>query len=194
MTEQISGHKLIFEGAELTGKSFIISQVYDYLEKKYNSHPHILNGCHWLNCDIGIFGTISGRQAIEHYVDLLADLPAENMILEKLYWSDKVYQKLYNNKEVNYDKIEERLLSLGARVILTTVQPSEELWAKRLADRLSLYPHYKRIKQTPKQYTRQQEIYQDIARHSKLPSLTIDLTTLPDPEAVDTILHWLGEK
>ena len=29
-------HNIIFEGAELTGKSYLMSQVYNYLEPKYN--------------------------------------------------------------------------------------------------------------------------------------------------------------
>ena len=50
-------HHLIFEGAELSGKSWLISQVYNYLEPKYNQSDFILDGCNWFNCDVGIYGT-----------------------------------------------------------------------------------------------------------------------------------------
>ena len=39
-------HHLIFEGAELSGKSWIMSQIYNYLEPKYNQSKDILDGCH----------------------------------------------------------------------------------------------------------------------------------------------------
>jgi len=63
---------LIFEGAELTGKSFIISQVYDFIEKKYNTNRNILNGCHWFNLDIGIFGSKYASQYIKQYLAILS--------------------------------------------------------------------------------------------------------------------------
>ena len=50
-------HNIIFEGPELVGKSYLMSQIYDYLEPKYNSGGKIMDGCHWFNCDVGIFGT-----------------------------------------------------------------------------------------------------------------------------------------
>ena len=33
----LKNHHLIFEGPELVGKSFVIAQIYDFLEKKHNS-------------------------------------------------------------------------------------------------------------------------------------------------------------
>ena len=39
-------HHIIFEGAELAGKSWLMSQVYDQLEPKYNQQNHILDDCH----------------------------------------------------------------------------------------------------------------------------------------------------
>ena len=60
-------HHLIFEGAELAGKSWIMSQIYDQLEPKYNKNKVVLDGCHWFNSDVGIFGTEFGRPVIDHY-------------------------------------------------------------------------------------------------------------------------------
>lgn len=45
-------HHIIFEGAELVGKSYIMSRIYDFLEEKYNKNRNILDGCHWFNSDI----------------------------------------------------------------------------------------------------------------------------------------------
>ena len=52
----MKNNHLIFEGCELVGKSYLISKIYDFLEKKYNKNKNILDGCHWINSDIGIFG------------------------------------------------------------------------------------------------------------------------------------------
>ena len=61
-------HHLIFEGAELAGKSWIMSQVYNHLEPKYNSNQGLLDGCHWFNCDVGVFGSEHGRRVIGQYL------------------------------------------------------------------------------------------------------------------------------
>ena len=64
-------HHLIFEGAELAGKSWIMSQVYNHLQAKYNESKFIMDGCHWFNCDIGIYGTKYGNDVIKNYINIL---------------------------------------------------------------------------------------------------------------------------
>ena len=86
-----NNHQLIFEGAELVGKSFVMSQIYDYLEQKYNTQPKILDGCHWFNCDVGIFGTPYGKPVIDRYIQLLEVLADKNVLFEKFHLTDKVY-------------------------------------------------------------------------------------------------------
>lgn len=188
------GHHLIFEGAELSGKSFLMSGVYDFLEKKYNKNKTVLDGCHWLNTDIGIFGTNLGKPCIEKFTEILEIIKAKNVMFEKFHISDIVYSRLHRHVEVPYAKIEQTLKSLGAKIVLCQFPENEKLIQKRLNDRLSLYPHYKRIAHNPQWYIVQQQEYQKEINKTVLPHITVDLSHLPDPKAVNKILEWMGEK
>src|SRR5512145_322970 len=77
----ISMHHLIFEGAELSGKSWLMSQIYDRLEPKYNRNKNILDGCHWFNCDVGVYGTEHGKPVIEHFCRIFAELQDKNLLV-----------------------------------------------------------------------------------------------------------------
>ncbi|MAG44266.1 hypothetical protein CL633_00020 [bacterium] len=186
-------HHLIFEGCELSGKSFLMSQVYDYLEKKHNSSKNLLNGCHWINCDVGIFGGPNSKPIINQYIEIIKNLKNENVILEKFHISDIIYQKMYNKKNVNYQKEEQLLQKLNTKIVFLKVSPSEKLFAQRLKDRLALYPHYKRIAKKPSWYIKQQEEYVKTIKETNLPYLEIDTTKLPNNNW-RKILPWIGEK
>ncbi|MCB9803109.1 hypothetical protein H6761_03835 [Candidatus Nomurabacteria bacterium] len=190
----MKAHKIIFEGAELTGKSWLMSQVYDFLEPKYNSGGKILDGCHWFNCDVGIFGTKYGKVAIEKYLELAESLPKSNVMLEKFHLSEAVYQKLYNQKNFNFIKIEKRLKKLGAKIVLVTFPEDKKLISKRIEDRLRLYPHYSRIVQKPEDYIKQQRLFISLLKKSKLENIIIETEHLPDEKKVQEILDFLEEK
>jgi len=189
-----SKHKIIFEGAELAGKSYLMSQIYNNIEPKYNSGGHILDGCHWFNLDVGVYGTSFGQKALSRYMELFEDLKDTNLMAEKFHLTETVYQKLYHNYDFDYSDIEARLKKLNAKIILVTFDKSEELIKHRLEDRLKLYPHYKSIMQTPAAYIRQQELYEDLISKSKLDHLVVNASKLPNPSLVDKILEFLGEK
>jgi thymidylate kinase len=187
-------HKIIFEGAELSGKSYLMSQIYNHLEPKYNSGGKILDGCHWFNCDVGLYGTEHGQIVVNKYLELLENLADLNIILEKFHITEYVYQKLYNNQEYDFSNIEDRLKKLDAKIILTSFQEDEELIKKRLQDRINLYPHYAKIAQQPAEYIKQQQEYIDIIKQSKLDYLVVDSSELPNQKLVAKILKFLGEE
>lgn len=187
----MSPYHLIFEGCELVGKSFIMSRVYNHLETKSSSSKNLLNGCHWINCDIGVFGGPQGKAMINQYINILKILKNKNVILEKFHISDIVYQKMYNNKNINYKPEEKKLKFLNVKLIFLKVEPSEKLFAARLKDRISLYPHYKRIAKPPAWYIKQQEEYSREIKKTKLPYLEIDTTKLPNNNW-EKIISWLG--
>jgi thymidylate kinase len=189
----ISRH-LIFEGAELSGKSWLLAQVYDYLEPKYNRNKKVLDGCHWFNCDIGVYGTKHGKKVIENYLKIFTELKNKNLLVEKLHLSDIVYNRLHNSVEVNYRALEKKLKNLGFKIILITFPEDEDLLRRRIKDRLSLYPHYERILREPKWYIKQQQEYLREIKKSSLPYLIIKTNRLPDKNLVSEILKWLGEK
>ena len=187
-------HNIIFEGAELAGKSYLMSQVYDYLEPKYNSGGKIMDGCHWFNCDVGIFGTKFGQKALKHYLGLLEDIRDVSVMIEKFHLTETVYQKLYNQKDFNFSKIEERLYKIKTKIVLLIFDEDEKLLQQRLADRLKLYPHYGRIASRPEDYIKQQRLYLELIKKSKLDYLIINSSKLPNPPLVAKILEFLGEK
>lgn len=184
---------LIFEGAELSGKSFIMSQVYDFLEEKYHSDPNRLDGCYWFNCDVGLFGSPLGKRVIKNYYRILKDLAETNVILEKFHITDRVYSRLYRRRRVGYRRLEKRLEKLDYKIIFLTFPEEKELLAKRLEDRLNLYPHYDRIAKDPEFYIKQQRLYRHYLHRSRLDCLEVEIRDFPDEKAVAAILQFIGE-
>lgn len=186
-------YNIIFEGAELSGKSYLMGQLFGYLEPKYNSGKKIMDGCHWLNCDIGIFGTKFGEITLMKYLELMEAINDTNVLVEKFHLTEHIYQKLYNNKDFDFTAVEERLKKINAKIILTTYDEDEELVNKRLQGRLGLYPSYGRIAKTPAEYIEQQKMYLDLIKQSKLEYLVVNASSLPDEKLLAKILKFLKE-
>jgi len=187
-------HHLIFEGAELAGKSWLMSQVYDHLEPKYNQNRVVLDGCHWFNSDVGVFGTEYGRKIIQGYLEMFTTLKDKNLVIEKFHLSDIVYNRLHFQREVDYATVEKKLSDLNFKIILITFPENTELIKKRIQDRLNLYPHYERILQNSDWYIKQQKEYLGELEKTKLPYLIVETKELPDEKKVNEILSWIGEK
>ena len=177
----------------MAGKSYLMGQIYDYLEPKYNSGSKVLDGCHWFNCDVGLYGTRFGKNVLLKYLELLEEIRGSNVMLEKFHLTEAVYQKIYNNYDFNFQKIEARLKKIKAKIILVTFDENERLLIKRLQDRLSLYPHYNRIAQTPADYINQQKKYLELISQSQLDYLIVNASALPDKSLVEKILEFLQE-
>jgi len=186
-------HKIIFEGPELSGKSYLMSQLFDFLEPKYNSGRKIMDGCHWFNCDVGVYGTKYGQEILQEYLKIIKILAGTNVMVEKFHLTEAVYQKLYDRVDYDFKNIEKSLVKLNARIILTTFDEDEELIRKRLEDRLQLYPHYQRIAQKPKDYIQQQRMYLELVKRSRLDYLVVNASQLPNEKLVEDILKFLGE-
>lgn len=185
-------HHLIFEGAELSGKSFLMSQIYDFLEKKYNESGDILDGCLWFNCDVGIFGTKYGKLCLQKYLEMAKILSAKNILFEKFHLSDKIYHRLFKKEGLDYSAEEKKLKALNFKIVLTTFKEDKKLLQKRIKDRLNLYPHYRRILQNPEFYIQQQQEYLKEIKKSSLPYLIIEMDKMPNKK-YKKILKWLGE-
>lgn len=187
-------HNIIFEGAELSGKSYLMNQVFNVLEPKYNSGGKILDGCHWFNCDVGLFGTKFGSIVLEKYLELMESINDTNVMVEKFHLTEAVYQKLYNQKDFDFSQLEDKLSKLNTKIILLTFKEDTALLEQRLQDRLNLYPHYARIAQTPADYIKQQQLYIKLVKKSKLDYQIFDSSILPNDQVVNQILSFLGEK
>ncbi len=187
-------HHLIFEGAELAGKSWIMSEVYKYLEPRFCQSKNVLDGCHWLNCDIGLYGSPLGQTLIKNYLPLLKALSGRNVLIEKFHLTDTVYNWLYQQKKLNYSQVEKELARLNYKIIFIALPKDEKIISQRLKDRLRLYPHYQRIARPPAWYLSQQKMYFHFLKSSSLPYLVIQTKNLPDRSILPQILQWLGEK
>lgn len=170
-----------------------MSQVYNHLEPKYNQNKNILDGCHWFNCDVGVFGLPEGSKVISGYMSIFKTLAERNIIVEKFQIADLVYNKLYNGVKKDYDQVELELTRMNFKTILITLPEDLVQLKKRIEDRLNLYPHYKRILKEAEWYLRQQTLYREEIAKSRLPFLEIATTELPDDKLVKKILNWIGE-
>jgi hypothetical protein len=186
-------HHLIFEGAELSGKSWIMSQIYNYLEPRYNQNKNTLDGCHWFNCDNGVFGTDDSKEVIKGYLKIFKALKEKNLIIEKFIIADKIYHRMHNDKEIDYSAEEVELEKLNFKTIFITFSEDEEIIKKRIQDRLNIYPHYKNILQEPKWYIKQQQEYKKEIKKSNFPFFVAETNVLPDEKLVFEILNWIGE-
>ncbi|MFA6306571.1 MAG: hypothetical protein WCV70_01615 [Patescibacteria group bacterium] len=186
-------HHLIFEGAELAGKSWLMSEIYDRLEVEYNKSGYLLDGCHWFNCDVGVYGSRHGKPIIESYLKIFTELKDNNLLVEKFHLSDIVYNRLHRQKEINYINIEKQLKKLGFKIILITLPPDKKIIKARINDRLKLCPHYKRILRKPDWYIKQQKEYLKEVKKTNLPYLIIETKKLPDNNLTNKILKWIGE-
>ena len=186
-------HHLIFEGPELAGKTWIMQEIYNYIEPKYNTSKVRLNGCFWLPSDIGVFGSEHGKPVIGSYLNIFKELEDYNYIMEKLYISDIIYNRMHENREVSYEKEEKILKELNFKIILITYPEDEEILKERIQGRLNIYPHYKNILQKSDWYFKQRKEYLSEVQKSTLPFEIIETKKLPDQKVIKRILDWIGE-
>lgn len=187
-------HHIIFEGPELAGKTWIMQQIYNHLEPKYNTSKVRLDGCYWLPSDIGVFGSVHGRAIIKSYLEIFKELENSNYIMEKLHISDIVYSRIHRGVEEDYSKEEKILNDLNFKIVLITYPDDEMIVQERIKGRLDIYSHYENILQKPGWYLKQREEYLNEVKKTKLPYKIFETTKLPDEKLVNNILEWLGEQ
>lgn len=175
----------------MSGKSWIMSQIYNYLEPKYNQGKGVMDGCHWFNADNGVFGTDNSRGVLEGYLKIFEALNNRNIIVEKFFLADKIYHRLHHNQEFEYDDIENRLIEMNFKTVFITFPEDVDILKKRIQDRLNLYPHYASILQDPEWYIRQQQEYRREIEKSRLPHFIAETNVLPDDGLIQRILEWV---
>ncbi len=190
-TKMSTSHHLIFEGAELSGKSFLMSQVYPILESASSSPENFLDGCFWINSDIGVMGGEFGEAMLKKYVEIADILKDRSIMFEKLHLTDMVYRTLSGKSLPDYSHIENVLAELNFKIVLTTFNQQEDLIKVKLADRLSHFPHYENIAREPEYYFRQQELYKEFVKKSRLPHIEINLHTY-SAEEIKPLFDWLN--
>ncbi|SRR6266849_3161074 len=180
--------KLIFEGAELVGKSTLTAATYQRIVHADTYSNEILDGCYYLYCDIGIFSTPLARDYLFHMAKIVELMKYHNVVLDKFHLADEVYQQEYQGKKVSHRWVEEDILGpLDTRIVLVTV--SEDKLEERLQQRLKTDPHYALIQKPFDFYKRMQERYLQAIQNTTLEWLQVD-GTLPPEENVTRILTW----
>lgn len=172
-----------------------MSQVYDELEKENNKSGQILDGCAWLNVDVGVLGSKKGFEYLFKKMEMLDLLNDRPVLLEKFHLSDVVYNRLYRGEEVGdmYDELEEGLREVGAKLVLVDVDPDPDLFKGRLAERLVGVPHYERIVKEVDWYLKARCEYEKEFEKSSLDKLRVDLSEIPNEEVVGEVLGWIRE-
>jgi hypothetical protein len=121
-------------------------------------------------------------------------LKDKNLLVEKFYISDIIYNRIYQKKETDYKKAEKKLKELNFKIVLVTMPENERIIKERIKDRLKIYPHYGRILQDYRQYIRQQQEYLKEIKKINLPYLIVEAKKLPDEKLARKILKWIKEK
>lgn len=183
-------YHIIFEGSELTGKSYTIHPVWNQIEKENNSGQGIMDGCHWFNTDIGILGTIDGWGLIDKYIEIAQSISHRNIIFEKFHFTNLIYSK-EDNFEL-FQQADQRLADLNFRLVLTTVSPEERIFSDRIRERLVTNKSYQRVVKKPAWYVDTQQNYRQLLKKTNLPAIEIDNTQIPNDNATK-ILHWLEQ-
>ncbi len=183
-------HKLIFEGPELAGKSYVIHGVWDFLERKYNLTNTILDGCIWFNADVGIFGTDFGWPVIKKYIEIGNILKSKCVIFEKFHITNHIYTN-YKNSDV-FTSIDQILYEEGFELIHVSSQFSTNEIQQRINDRLKSNSSYARIAKPPDWYKEKRDEYINLVNESKLKSYTVTNTYFPNNNH-EKVLRWLGE-
>jgi len=124
------------------------------------------------------------------WVRLFELLRYYSWIVDRFHLSTKLYQKMANGLDMDFDWLEERLLPLGFRLVFCTRTPEtfEEAREQRL-----------KVSGNPSQYDdlscfiEEQELMRELVAGSRLPSLEVDVSDNDVSAAADAVADWLDE-
>lgn len=193
--------KIILEGTRLTFKTEIAFALNEHPRivgaRKYRYHSPIISAewCGFTNFHWGRglinFEPQEEDLAMETYrtwVRLFELQRYYSWIVDRFHLSTQMYQLHRYSKFYDFNWLEERLLPLGFRLVLCTRTP-ESFDAAR-EERL-------KVSGNPSQYDglshfiEEQQRILELASHSRLPILNLDVSDNSISDATDTIADWL---
>lgn len=203
--------KIILEGTRLTHKTDLAFALNEHPQvvgdRRYRYHSPVISGewCGFTNTPWGRglinFAPEELDRALETYdswLNLIENLPYYSWIVDRFHVSTLVYQRQQGDLSASemtrlvghLEGVEERLDRLGFRLVLTVRSPEsfEAARAKRLP-----------VSGNPSQYddltvfVEEQELMQRLASHSRLPTLTVDVTDDDIDGAASRVAEWLSE-
>ena len=193
--------KVILEGTRLTQKTELAFALNEHPRvvgpRRYRYHSPLVSAewCAFTNVPWGR-GLINYEPqeealALETYatwVRLFEQLRYYSWIVDRFHLSTIAYQRRARGRAPDLAWIEDRLLPLGFRLVLCTRRP--ETFAAARAERL-------KVSGKPSQYddldafVREQALFGELARASRLPLLELDVSDGDVPRAADRVADWL---
>jgi hypothetical protein len=195
--------KIILEGTRLTYKTEIAFALNEHPRivgpRKYRYHSPLISAewCAFTNFPWGRglinFEPQEEALAMETYHTWLRLFELQryySWIVDRFHLSTRAYQLQTYGKDYDFRWIEDRLKTLGFRLVFCTRKP-ESFEAAR-AERL-------KVSGKPSQYddlsifVREQELMRRLVSESILPTLEVDLSDNDVPGAVERIADWLEQ-
>lgn len=193
--------KIILEGTRLTFKTEIAFALNDHPRivgaRKYRYHSPIISAewCGFTNFPWGRglinFEPQEEDLAMETYRTWVRMFELQryySWIVDRFHLSTQMYQLQRYGNYYDFNWLEERLLPLGFRLVLCTRTP--ESFAAAREERL-------KVSGNPSQYDNltqfiaEQELIQELASHSLLPILHLDVSDNSVSNAANAVADWL---
>lgn len=193
--------KLILEGTRLTSKTELALALHEHPRivgpRKYRYHAPLISAewCAFTNFPWGRglinFDPAEEPLALETYRTWLRLFELQryySWIIDRWHLSTQVYQQQTHGRSYDFGWLEEGLVDLGFHLVLCVRDPSS--FAAARAERL-------KVSGNPRQYDdlapfiHEQTQFQQAAAASRLPRLTVDMTTGDIPGACAQIADWL---
>ncbi len=193
--------KIIFEGTRLTHKTDLAFACNEHPRivgpRRYRYHSPLISGewCAFTNVPWGR-GLINFRReeearAMETYDTWCRLFELQryySWIIDRFHISTMMHQQLHEGRTYDFTHVEERLASLGFRIVFCRRDPGT--FAAARTERL-------RVSGRPSQYDdldvflREQELFQTLLGRSRLPVLTLDVSNGDIPRLADAVADWM---
>ncbi len=200
--------KVILEGTRLTHKTDLALALNEHPQivgpRRYRYHSPLISAewCRFTNVPWGRrpinFAPEEEARAIETYATwarLFELMPYYSWIVDRFHLSTRTYQLATRGVDYDFGWLEERLVTVGFRLLLCTGTPAS--FGAARAERLTSSgnpSHYDDLEL----FIREQELLRRLAAASRLPTLEVDISDddISDddiPAAADRIADWLEQ-
>jgi hypothetical protein len=193
--------KLILEGTRLTHKTDIAFALNEHPrvvgERRYRYHSPVISAewCAFTNVPWGRglinFEPQEEAQAMETYatwVRLFELLRYYSWIVDRFHISTIVYQRRVRGRQLDFRWLEERLRSLGFRLVLCTRRPDS--FARARDARVAVSGNPRQYDDLAPFIAEQEEMRREVLK-SLLPSFEVDVSDDDVTGATDRIADWL---
>jgi len=195
--------KIILEGTRLTFKTEIAFRLNEHTgivgPRRYRYHSPLISGewCAYTNYPWGRglinFNLDEEALAMETFRTWLQLFELQryySWIIDRFHLSTQVYQSLYENRQYQFDWLEERLNRLNFRLVFLHRSPDSFEAARVERLKVSGKPQqYDDLQQ----FIREQEVFNQFLNQTRLPVLRIDISDNRLDEATERIADWMGK-